>query len=184
MTEPVRWDHEMTHDRYIPASPEIVWQALVELRPADLPVARTLFWLRGLPSAVRGQRFRSSETLTMLEGVRQARFSVLTFEEPRLVEIGRIAKFWQATPTGGPVVTDRAEFDAFCEPDFAKAIMSIELAPRDGGTLVTTSTRIRGTDDGARKKFGRYWSVIRIGSATIRGAMLSAADRRARELAA
>jgi hypothetical protein len=184
MTEPGTWDHEMTHEKVIAAPPELVWRALSELRPADLPIAKTLFWLRGLPGALRGSRFQSSETLTLLDGARQARFSVLTYDEPKLVEVGRIAKFWQASPTGGPVVTDRAEFDAFDEPDFAKAIMAIALVPHGSGTLVTTTTRIKATDDGARRKFGRYWGLIKVGSATIRRAMLSGTERRAKELAA
>ncbi|OLB78742.1 MAG: hypothetical protein AUI14_12315 [Actinobacteria bacterium 13_2_20CM_2_71_6] len=121
MREDLASHHEMSHERLIPARPELVWRALTELRLTDMPFARALFWLRRLPAYLRGRRFGSVRT-PLLDGVRRARSaSVLTYDEPNLVEIGRIARFWQTIPTNGPLVGDHAEFAAFAEPGYAKA---------------------------------------------------------------
>ena len=109
----------------------------------------------------------------------RARGSALTFDEPNLVEIGRIGRFWQLIATDGPAVSDWAGFTAFAEPGYAKAIVSIALVPRDSGTLVVTTTRITATDEQAQRRFAAYWRVIRIGSGATRRALLSAVDRRA-----
>lgn len=184
MLDDQTWHHEVSYERLIPVHPELVWRALTELRLTDMPITRALFWLRRLPGYVVGKRFGSAQT-ALLDGVRQARSgSVLSYDEPNLVEIGRIARFWQVAPTNGPVVADRAAFAAFAEPGYAKAVVSIKLTPKDSGTLVVTTTRIVATDESARRKFALYWRVIKSGSGATRRAMLAAAERRALALSA
>ena len=71
------------------------------------------------------------------------------------------------------------EFAAFREPGYAKAVFNMHAQPSPGGTLLTTETRIQGTDDQARRSFRRYWLVVHPGSAVIRRAWLRAIRRRA-----
>jgi hypothetical protein len=49
----------------------------------------------------------------------------------------------------------------------------------DAGTELCTETRVVATDADSRRRFGRYWRVIRPGSALIRRNWLAAAKRRA-----
>jgi hypothetical protein len=48
----------------------------------------------------------------------------------------------------------------------------------DAGTELRTETRVLATDAASRRRFGRYWRVIRPGSALIRRTWLGAAKRR------
>ena len=57
--------------------------------------------------------------------------------------------------------------------------MNFHVREVDGGTLLTTETRIRGTDDSATRTFRRYWRVVMPGSAAIRRAWLRAIRKRA-----
>jgi hypothetical protein len=57
--------------------------------------------------------------------------------------------------------------------------MGFRAEAADGGTLLTTETRVLATDEAARRRFGRYWRVIRPGSGAIRRSWLRAAARRA-----
>ena len=54
------------------------------------------------------------------------------------------------------------------------------VVERDGATLLTTETRILGTDPASRRVFGCYWLIIRGPSGLIRRSWLAAIDRRAR----
>ena len=82
----------------------------------------------------------------------------------------------------GPVLDGRrrhpaiaaADFAAFDEPGFAKAVLNLHVRAVAGGTVLTTETRIQGTDERARRSFRRYWRVVMPGSALIRRAWLRA----------
>ena len=59
--------------------------------------------------------------------------------------------------------------------------MTFHTRAVSGGTVLTTETRIKATDDPARRTFGRYWRVVIPGSAAIRRAWLRAIRRRAEQ---
>jgi hypothetical protein len=179
----VDWHFHMRHSKPIAAPPELVWQAMHEVGLSDLSVVQALISLRGVPARLMGRRFKASEGLTMYEGIK-TRFAIVTNDEPRLFEIGRIAKFWQPVPQDGPVAKDYDDFAAFSEPGYAKALMSFEFRPDGAATRMITTTRVAATDENSRRKFGAYWLLIRFGAGAIRRSMLAAAERRALELAA
>lgn len=84
--------------------------------------------------------------------------------------LGIMGRFW--TPTGGVV---RASPDCFRHPPppgLAQAVWNFRVEPGVSGTELSTETRVRCTDAGTRQQFLRYWRVIRLGSALIRGSML------------
>lgn len=182
MADEIEWHFHMRHEKRIAAPPELVWQAMFEVRLSDLPVVQALLFARGLPARLTGRTFKASEGLTLFEGVK-TRFAIVTQREAELLEIGRIAQFWQPVPTNGPVAKDYADFVGFSEPGYAKALMSFEFQPDGPGTRMITTTRVAATDDASRRKFAAYWTLIRPGAAVIRRAMLAAAERRALELA-
>ncbi|MGP4026079.1 hypothetical protein [Actinomadura sp. 3N407] len=183
MTGDITWHFNLRHEKAIAAPPELVWRAMFEVRLSDLRLVRALLWARGVPARLTRRQFRASEGLTLFEGAK-SRFAVLTNDEPHLFEIGRIAQFWLAVPKDGPLVKDHEAFAAFAEPGYAKALMSFEFRPERGGTRMVTTTRVAATDERARRRFGGYWLMIKLGAGAIRRAMLSAAERRALELAA
>ncbi len=167
--------HEVHRRRYA-AEPAAVRRALESLRPEDLPLTRLLFAVRTLPALLtgRGQRRDGASLLDRLAANGFARV-VDTETEAVFAVVGR---FWR--PDGGrrePVATAE-EFVAFAEPGWAKAVMSFELSPRDGGTELLTETRVRLTSAGARRAFRAYWLLVGTGSRLIRHELLYAVERR------
>ena len=98
-------------------------------------------------------------------------------ERPDELVLGAIGRFWKAEGEILRVGSD--EFVTFAEPGFAKAVMNFHVRAVPGGTVMTTETRVRATDDEARRKFRRYWRVVMPGSALIRRAWLRAIRKRA-----
>ncbi|WP_392892853.1 hypothetical protein [Streptomyces sp. LN699] len=77
----------------------------------------------------------------------------------------------------GPVSPDRPMAEVFrdyAEPGCTKVVFTLHLARG----VLSTETRIWATDEETRRRFGRYWKVIRIPSGMIRIALLSAIKRR------
>jgi hypothetical protein len=94
--------------------------------------------------------------------------------------LGAVAQFWKVRPARAPGVTDAASFYAFDTPGWAKAVTTLTVVPYGtGSSLLTTTTAITGTDDAARRAFGRYWTIIRVPSGLIRREWLAAITRRA-----
>ena len=89
--------------------------------------------------------------------------------------VGAIGRFWSLTGNR-PRPTD--DFSAFSEPGYAKAAMNFTVRPEGAGSRITTETRVVGTDADAKRKFRRYWLVIRLGSGAIRRSWLKAIRRR------
>ncbi|MBW3612638.1 MAG: hypothetical protein KY392_02115 [Chloroflexi bacterium] len=93
------------------------------------------------------------------------------------IVLGLVAPPWRLD--GGLRPTDAAHFDAFDEPGYVRITWSFVLAPvRDGSaTLLVTETRVAATDAHARRRFGRYWSVVGPFSGIVRRMMLAAVAR-------
>ena len=75
-------------------------------------------------------------------------------------------------------VADRASFERFAEPGYAKATMGFLARREGGGTRLLTETRVLATDAPARRRFRFYWRLIRPGSGAIRRSWLAAVRRR------
>jgi len=183
MTVLPQWDYEMRHSRTIHSSQTAVWRAFSELTPAQMPAVRALFWARDVPARLRGRQVTKLDDLPFAEGIRRAGFTLLAQTGQEHMEIGRIGKFWQLVPTAGPLFDDAAPFVAFAEPGWAKATMTIDLAPvGDRATTVTMSTRVAGTDAESTRRFGRYWRLMEGGMGLVRTIMLRTISRRADQL--
>jgi hypothetical protein len=174
-------DHDAgeVHSTRVAAPPERVLAAVRELTSREVPLLVGLMALRTLPAVVlRRSPFRLRRDLArpILEQATRGGFVVLA-ERPDELVLGVVGRFW--TSDGGVQRVSRDDFAAFDAPGFAKAAMNFHARALDGGTLLTTETRIRGTDEEARRRFRRYWRVVMPGSALIRRAWLRAIRRRA-----
>lgn len=171
-------DYEVNeiHSTRVAAPPDAVMAAVRALTAREVPVIVGLMALRSLPGRLRGRR-RPAREGTILEGFLRGGFVSLA-ERPDELVVGGVGRFWQASGGVRPVPAE--EFAAFAEPGYAKTAFNMHARPApDGGTVLTTETRIQGTDDHARRSFRRYWRVIGPGSAAIRRAWLRAIRRRA-----
>jgi hypothetical protein len=169
------YDANELHSTHVAAPPAAVLAAARALTSREVPLARALMALRTLPARLRGRR-REIDT-PIVEAFLRGGFVSLA-ERPDELVVGGVGRFWQPRAAVRRIEAD--EFIGFDEPGWAKAAFNFEVRPQaGGGTLLTTETRIRGTDELARRRFRRYWRVIMPGSAAIRRAWLRAVRRRA-----
>jgi hypothetical protein len=178
------YDAREVHSTRVAAPPETAIAAARALTARDVPLMVALMALRRLPATVLGvarrsraaRRPRRDLDTPILEGLTRTGFVVLA-EQPDELVLGVVGRFWTLDGGIGRVSPD--EFVGFREPGFAKAVMNFHVQSVGGGTVLTTETRIAGTDEEARRKFRRYWRIVMPGSAAIRRAWLRAIRRRA-----
>jgi hypothetical protein len=173
------YDVNEVHSTRVAAEPEAVLAAARELTAREVPLAGALMALRRLPETVRGrsgESARRAPDVPILDQMARGGFTLLAERADELV-LGVVGRFW--TANGGIRHVTRDEFARFDEPGFAKAVVNFHVEGVSGGTVLTTETRIRGTDEEARTKFRRYWRIVMPGSALIRRAWLQAIRKRA-----
>ncbi|MBN1528060.1 MAG: hypothetical protein JW895_03310 [Thermoleophilaceae bacterium] len=166
------WDVRERHSIRVAASPERTLAAAREVTGREIPLLRGLMAVRTLGVSLRGRT-----DVPLLRGFERMGFAVVGASEDE-VAYGSAGRFWR--PSGGLLHLPPGEFAAFAEPGFAKAGFNfrVEAAP-GGGCVLTTETRVLGTDPGARRRFRAYWTVVRPGSGLIRRDWLRAIRARA-----
>jgi hypothetical protein len=173
------YDVNEVHSTRVAAPPERVLAAVRELSPREVPLVVVLMALRTLPAVLLRRspfRWRRGLNTPLLDQFTRSGFVVLA-ERPDELVVGVVGRFW--TVNGDVERISADGFGAFGAPGFAKAVMNFHARAVDGGTVLTTETRIKGTDPEARRRFRRYWRVVMPGSAAIRRAWLRAVRKRA-----
>lgn len=162
------------HSLSIAASLERVDRAVREVTLAEMPVVRVLFSVRTL-----GRRSPKAHK-PLIESMLQQ--GVLLEDVPgEGLVLGLAGQFWRLR---GSSVADRPrtvdQFVAYDRPDVAKAVMDLRVqAEGNSRSLLSTETRVHIPDERARRKFARYWRLIRPFSGLTRILLLRAARRRA-----
>jgi hypothetical protein len=175
------YDVNEVHSIEIAAAPDSVMAAVRSLTSREVRLATVLMSLRGLPAAIlrpRGRWGRSDRILDapLLDHFIRGGFVVLADRPDELV-LSAVGRFWKLEGDVRRVSPD--EFVTFNEPGFAKAVVNLYAQAVDGGTILSTETRVKLTDAEARRTFRRYWRVVMPGSALIRRAWLRAVKKRA-----
>ena len=169
-----KFDATIVEHLVIDAPPEAVYRAArdMDFLQVRSPMLDAAMFVRGLPDkivrTVRNEppppappRMRLSD---MFEG--EADPDVLEGwlalgEVPgRELVFGAVGKVWQPDIDWKAVPSD--EFRDFAEPDFAK--LAVGFSARhygEGRTLLSYEARTQGTDAEARRKFLRYWWLVR-----------------------
>lgn len=140
------------HEIAVDADPVRTDRALRELTFGEVPLVRGLLFARGLGIRRAGERVLAAmiPRATVLEDV-PGEGMVLTLT----------GRFWRLRGRG-------------VEPP-ATAVIDFRADHRS----LTTETRIHVSDPGSRRRFERYWRVVRPFSGLIRRRVLRAAKRRA-----
>lgn len=157
---------------------------------ADLggPIVRVLLALRVLPAALGGSRsarerlavLRAGRDRLTLQGFVDWGFTVLCEQPEREIVLGLTGQFWKLG--GGIVPTDVATFRHGPPAGYAQAAWNFTLTPASqGGTWLTTETRVRCGDATARRRFRAYWLVVRPFSGLLRRLILRAIRREAEQ---
>lgn len=171
----------MLQNKYLPAphfseihrigirqSPEKVWPLVDRLDFGGSNVIRFLFALRGLPARMMN-----------IDGLAKARFKLLESRQHELI-IGLVGQFWR--PSGNLQSFTPMEFIGYDTPGFTKATWSFSLTGNARSSILETETRIYCTDERARRRFRRYWFLIKPFSGSIRMEILKGIRTKAEKL--
>jgi hypothetical protein len=164
------------HEVDVDAPPDRAYRAVKDVDLARSPVVLALLAARGLPHLFTGAV--KPKRRLQLGDILESGFVVLAEEPGCELVLGIVGKFWQLS--SGVHRIEPAEFVGFDTPGFAKAAWNFVVSERpSGGSRVETETRVAGTDDEARRKFGWYWRLIGPFSALIRRIVLGQIKREA-----
>jgi hypothetical protein len=162
----------------VAAPAERAWAAVRELDLGRSWLVRGLFALRSLPALLTRRPKRGERALgTTMDRLLDSGFVLLQEDAPREIVLGLVGRFW--TPAGGIVRVTPGEFRAFDRPGMALAAWNFTVQPTAGGCRVATETRVRCTDERARRSFSFYWRFVQPFSGLIRMEALRAIRRAA-----
>jgi hypothetical protein len=165
------FDVQEVHSLWMPAPPADAFEAVKAVSAREIRLFGPLMRLRTF-----GRLRRVLEPgAPLIEEMQGVGFIPLGERPGDEVVYGAIGRFW--SPTGN-MPRAAEDFSAFDEPGYAKAALNFTVRAERDGSLVTTETRIVGTDVEATRKFRRYWLLIRLGSGAIRRSWLKAIRRR------
>ena len=168
-----RYDARSRHAIRIAASPARVYEVARRMDLGSPMVVRILMGIRAAPAwlaaRLRGGSASAAEQVTRRR-VGAGAFTLLAEAPGEEFVLGIMGRFW--SPTGGVVA---ASADRFRHPPplgLAQGIWNFRVIPHESGTELSTETRVRCGDEASRRRFLRYWRVIRFGSGLIRRSML------------
>ena len=168
------WEFDEWHETLVAAPPARVDRAMREVSLFDIPVARTLWALRSLGRGGRGPAQPFIEQMGREAG------ALVVEDRPREeLVVGLAGQFWKLRGGYAPRFAGAEEFAAYDRPDSCKAVMNFRLEPEGNATRLSTVTRVHVPDLSARRKFARYWRIIRPFSGLIRILMLREIKKKA-----
>lgn len=175
--------------------------------PGEMPLVRALFALRSVPALLtRGRGLPAEKGRPLVEQMVEFGFVPLAEGEDEVV-LGFTGQPWKLSGGSMPRLGSADAWKAFDQPGYVKAVISFRayvdpsastgrfrrtrgpsphvlnrgtasgVAGAAAGVL-ETETRIQATDPASRRRFARYWRLIRPGSGLIRRSWLRAAKRR------
>ncbi|MGY2067111.1 hypothetical protein [Blastococcus sp. SYSU DS0619] len=171
-----RPEHVTRQARWIAAPPPVVWDALHEVRLSGLPVTLALGAARLLPVVLSGRGLGQLRDRPFLDALP---VPLLAAEAPSSVLFGGALQPWRLDGGDDGPLLDAGELRRFTQRGWVKAAMDFRLTPRDGGTELSSETRVMSTDAATRRRFDRYWRLVRPGSTAIRWEVLTAVELRA-----
>jgi hypothetical protein len=157
--------------RWINASPDVVWEALHEVKLTGLPLTVVLSAARFLPVLLSGKGFGHLHDRPFLDVLP---VPLLASKEPESVVFGGALQAWRLGGGEEPPSLDADELQRWIQPGWVKAVMDFRLTPRGNGTELSSETRVLATDPTTRRRFALYWLFVQPGSTAIRWEVLTA----------
>lgn len=152
--------------------------AFFEVTLDEMPLARLFGAIRYLPRAIRsGAHAKPAKRSFVSELLADG--NVILEQTPDEVVIGLIGKLHQIRDQERFPIRSPMEFAGFEGAGFEKLVMSFRLVRVVAGTLLVVEHRTLPLDETARKRFGRYWKVIRPAGAFVTRQLLQAISARA-----
>jgi hypothetical protein len=159
------------------APPETTFAAIQRANLMD-PLVRVLFALREMPSRISA-RIRSKPLPALTHRVTfadllgpESGMAVVGIDPGHEIVVGSIGRFWEKD-YGHRRFTPE-QFTTFDEPGYAKLAMDFTVLPvGNDESLLRYEARTHPTDDEGRRRFHRYWRIIRPGVGVVMSRALS-----------
>jgi hypothetical protein len=170
------WQFREFHSIEVAAPPARVFDAIKRVRAHEIRLFRTLTWIRRAGRSLPPGILNAGDREPLLDVATSTGFVWLADDAPRELVIGTIV----VAPPGARRAVTADMFRSALPPGFALAAMNFVVTPDgNGGSRVSTETRVFANSAAARRRFAAYWRVIYPGSALIRRMWLRAIERRA-----
>lgn len=161
------------HRLVIAAPPERIDEALRAVSLSDIPVARLLWAVRRL-----GRPWGDAKR-PFVDGALNGAVVLEDVPGEGMI-LGLTGQFWRVRGGSGKLARTVEEFLVYNRPDACKAVIDLRVrSDARGRSVLSTETRVRVPDPAARRKFRRYWRVIKPFSGLIRILLLRATRRKA-----
>lgn len=148
----------------VAAPPAVTYEAArtLDLLEVRTPLSAAAFAVRGIPEKVLGRPSVRPPAQLRLDGdVELPGWMILGQEQDRELVFGAVGVFWTPTIRWNTGVTPET-FAAFNDPGWGKIACNYATLPYGNRrTLLTYECRTAITDDDSRRRFDRYWWLIR-----------------------
>ena len=170
-----RWQFREHHATRVAAPPERVFAAVRAVRADEIALFRLLTGIRRGGRDLPENILDAGTDRPLLDVATTSGFVYLADDPPRELVVGTAV----VAPPGTRGMPAPEMFARPLPPGFALAGMNFLVTPDgQGGSIVTTETRVYANSDSARRRFAAYWRAIYPGSALIRRMWLRAIARR------
>jgi hypothetical protein len=157
-----RYDTAIAEHIVVDADPDTTWRTArdLDLLRVHTPLMDAAMWVRGLPARLGGQPKPALKRLSLTDGDALPGWLILGEHAGQETAFGAVGKFWQGTIEWRDVPL--AQFAQFAEPGYGKIACNFSVRPYGPRqALLSYECRVATTDEQARRKFARYWWVIR-----------------------
>ena len=160
-----KYDEREYHQIEIRGDRREVYQTVRSIDFSDSIIIRTLFRLRGLPTAS-----------TNVDGLLQVGFVLVDEIPPEEFVLGLVGKFW--TYRAQILKLNPVHYGEFNQKGYAKLAWNFAIRESAPGLVrLSTETRIFCTDEQSKSRFKRYWFLIGRFSGLTRREMLRGVKR-------
>lgn len=182
------YDFSEVHSVVIRSSASHAFRSIKQVAPSEISsIFHWLMKIRFLPAWIAGKPgFGFFGEKALLDQMTEGHFIMLAKEVDREVVIGivmpsTVGHSWRLPDAVKRGAENAREFAVFNQPGFVRVATNfyVDEAGDDGFVRVTTETRVKAIDADARRRFTRYWRLIRPGSGLIRRSWLKAIRHRA-----
>jgi hypothetical protein len=173
------------HHFTVSAPASVTFAAAKDMDLQATPIAKAIFWLRAIPTLLRGEPFRPQGPRGIVAETLALGFGVLAEVPDREIVVGAYTQPWHQHVTFHPLPPE--QFAAFRRPGYVKIAWTLAAEPLGPNrSRFVTRTRVATTDPESRRRFRRYWAPMSAGIILIRYASLPMvkreAERRARQV--
>ena len=146
----------------VAADPSTTFQAArrLDFLSVRTPLLTASIWLRGLPARLFGKAGATPPRLVLGDKVGLPGWLMLGEQPNREIAFGAVGKFWR------PLIEWRdvppPGFAGFAAPGWGKIAANFSVVPYgESHTLLSYQCRTTTTDPDSRRRFLRYWRLIR-----------------------